>query len=84
MCVNCWPEGTSGKPCEATIPNTNYETMKRYGWGFTLAPDAGSSTGDGAFYACPEHRDDVKDDVHREDARRRYRATPEGQKYYAE
>lgn len=45
--------------------------MDRFGWGFVWAPDAGSETGTGPFYACPEHRSDCSDEE-REVARQRY------------
>lgn len=51
--------------------NTRDSTMKKHGWGFVLAPDAGAGSGEGFFYACPWHRDDV-DDAARIDAIDKY------------
>lgn len=39
-----------------TIPDTSYETMRRYGWGFGEARDHGSTSGLGMFVMCPLHR----------------------------
>lgn len=52
--VKCWEKG-----CEATIPDTNIETMKSHKWGFMFAFDPGMPEGvPGAYYACPEHKDE--------------------------
>jgi hypothetical protein len=73
MSVQCWPEGHATRcPCEAEIPDTDFKTMARYGWGFVFARDDGSPTGEGAFYACPEHRTDYRTDDERDGARRLY------------
>ncbi len=70
--VQCWPEGHATRyPCENEIPDTDNATMNRFGWGFVFARDDGSPTGEGAFYACPEHRDDCTEEQ-REAARQRY------------
>jgi hypothetical protein len=70
--VQCWPEGHATRcPCENEIPDTDNATMNRFGWGFVYARDDGSTTGEGAFYACPEHRSDCTEEE-REVARERY------------
>jgi hypothetical protein len=58
--IQCWPygHGTRGGDCDEEIPDSNFETMRRFGWGFVFARDDGSPTGEGPFLACPEHRDD--------------------------
>ena len=69
--VQCWPEGhRTRSPCEEFIPDTDHETMRRFGWGFVYAPDDGAASGEGAFYACPEHRSDCTEEE-RESARQR-------------
>jgi hypothetical protein len=72
MTINCWPNGTNTRQpgCDATIPDSRYRTMRRFGWGFVQAVDAGSPSGDGPFYACPDHRDDCTEEE-REAARKR-------------
>lgn len=55
--VQCWPNGHAGGPCDHFIPDNREETMKSHGWGFVEAPDRGSRSGTGPFYACPWHRD---------------------------
>lgn len=71
--VQCWPEGHATRnACDEEIPDTEYETMRRFGWGFVFAQDDGSPTGEGAFYACPEHRSDCTEEE-REAARQQNR-----------
>lgn len=56
--VQCWCGANSGYRCEATIPDTNFETMTAHGWGFMFAFDPTMPNGvPGAYYACPEHKD---------------------------
>ena len=72
--IPCWPNGTDsqhGRDCEATLPNTDHKTLEQYGWGFVCAPDTGSCSGQGMFYACPDHRDDCTEGA-RAEYRRRY------------
>ena len=58
--IRCWPNGSRGKDrdCDETLPDGDFDTMERYGWGWVYAPDDGSPIGTGAFYACPYHRTD--------------------------
>jgi hypothetical protein len=51
--------------------------MKRFGWGFVYARDDGSPTGEGAFYACPEHRSDCTEEE-RDIARERHALATSG------
>jgi hypothetical protein len=61
--VQCWPEGHATRSaCEREIPDTDYETMRQFGWGFVHARDNYQPSGIGAFYACPEHRDDCTEE----------------------
>lgn len=63
MSVQCWPEGHGTRnACENEIPDVDNATLSRFGWGFVFARDDGSPTGEGAFYACPEHRSDLTED----------------------
>lgn len=72
MGIQCWPEGYDTRyPCEAEIPDDNFETMDRFGWGWVWACDPGSASGTGPFLACPEHRSDCTEEG-REVARERY------------
>lgn len=69
--VQCWPEGHATRyPCEAEIPDTDSKTMSRYGWGWVWARDDGAASGEGPFYACPEHRSNCTEEE-REIARQR-------------
>lgn len=71
MGIPCWPEGHATRfACEEEIPDTDYATMRRFGWGFVFARDDGSPSGEGPFYACPDHRSDCTEEE-REEARRR-------------
>lgn len=65
MSIPCWPNGhasQSRRDCYETIPDSEHQTMTHFGWGFSMAPDAGSPSGEGAFYACAHHRTDIHDD----------------------
>jgi hypothetical protein len=62
--VACWPSGSETRgACDETIPDSEWETLDAYGWGFVEAvPDYGSPAGIGSFYACPWHRSDCTDE----------------------
>lgn len=53
------------KNCHASIPDSEYETMEKHGWGFVEAPDSGAPEGPrgevglGYFYACPDCKQDI-------------------------
>jgi hypothetical protein len=66
------PHGHSTRDgdCDLSIPDTDYETMERHGWGFVWARDDGAADGRGPFAACPEHRGDC-DEREREEAKAR-------------
>lgn len=56
--VPCWGPGGSWRhgECRCTIPDTNAETLLKYGWGFTWGPGFVEQVE--PFWACPEHKDD--------------------------
>lgn len=58
--VQCWPDGhlTGHGGCEEILPDSEWETIEKFGWGWVEARDAGSESGLGMFYACPWHRSD--------------------------
>lgn len=63
MSVRCWPEGDLSQfDCDEEIPDSDFETMERYGWGWVWAHDSASASGTGPFCACPEHRSDCTEE----------------------
>lgn len=56
--VRCWSGANTPYRCEATIPDTSFETMDAHGWGFMFAYDPAMPEGvPGNYYACPKHKE---------------------------